>query len=633
MSKGENLIRKRRVRGGHKASVSRTLTLVKEALQTPEANASKLKQYLRLLRDKLSIIETLESEILDLVAGEEEITEEIGQADIFRETVEVAIIDIEAALAIDEQANRPTSPVTRERTPETRRETIVTEHDPQNNTEGTVQENQSPSRLRSTTSSPSPVPSTTQTQNLEQTSPRRDQTAVKSGETKIRHPKITLKKFNGDITSWTSFWDSYESSIHLNSELTDIDKFNYLRSLLEHSALEAISGLTLLSANYEEAVAILKKRFGNKQNQITKHMEALLGLEAVTSPRDLKNLCQLYDAVESHVCCLKSLGVTSSSYGSLLSSILMKKIPSELCLIISRETAKESWDLDSMMKVFEQELEARERAAVETGNAVLKRPAKEHPTTAALLTGQSPASCCYCGGTHQSQQCESVSSIEQRKQLLRQTGRCFVCLKRGHLGRDCRSSSRCTHCSAGHHNSICTASRPVGTPHVKPAQSTSTHHAPTTPASSSAVRPPQTSVHSMHVSTRMPILLQTARTRASNPHNSDLSAQVRIILYSGSQCSYVTDRLKEVLQLTSEHTESMLVKTFASEEQRMFNTASVKFECFLVELNFLKISRNAPIVWKSIFFIQCNYRQYIWRCCLPYIYHGHGPVCVQSDAV
>ena len=32
-----------------------------------------------------------------------------------------------------------------------------------------------------------------------------------------------------------------------------------------------------------------------------------------------------------------------------------------------------------------------------------------------------------------------------------------------------------------------------------------------------------------------------------------------------------------------------------------FNTASVKFECFLVELNFLKISRNAPIVWKSIF--------------------------------
>lgn len=289
MSDHENLTRKRRVRGRHKASVSRTLTLVKEALQTPEANASKLKQCLG-DSSVISYPSTLDSEILDLVAGEDEITEEIGQADIFRETVEVANIDIEAALAIDEQANRPTSSVMHERTSETRREASGTEHDPQNNIEGTVQENQLPSRLRSATSSPSPVPSTTQSQNLEQTSPRRDQTAVKSCETKIRLSKITLKKFNGDITSWTSFWDSFESSIHLNSELTDIDKFNYLRSLLEHSTLEAISGLTLSSVNYEEAVAILKKRFGNKQNQITKHMEALLGLEAVTSPRDLKNL-------------------------------------------------------------------------------------------------------------------------------------------------------------------------------------------------------------------------------------------------------------------------------------------------------------------------------------------------------
>eukprot|EP00731_Ephydatia_muelleri_P008304 Em0004g642a len=113
-----------------------------------------------------------------------------------------------------------------------------------------------------------------ESQNPEQTSPKGDQTAVKSHETKTRLPKITLKKFN------------------------DIDKFNYLRSLLEHSVLEAISGLTLSSVIYEEAVAILKKRFGNKQNQIIKHMKALLGLEAVTSPRDLKNLRQLYDAVE-----------------------------------------------------------------------------------------------------------------------------------------------------------------------------------------------------------------------------------------------------------------------------------------------------------------------------------------------
>ena len=39
--------------------------------------------------------------------------------------------------------------------------------------------------------------------------------------------------------------------------------------------------------------------------------------------------------VKSHIHCLKSVGITSSSYGNLLSSFLMKKIPSDISLIIS----------------------------------------------------------------------------------------------------------------------------------------------------------------------------------------------------------------------------------------------------------------------------------------------------------
>ena len=64
---------------------------------------------------------------------------------------------------------------------------------------------------------------------------------------------------------WTPFWDSYSSSIHENPNLSDIDKFNDLHSLLEKSAAEAISGLKITSANYQEAIDILDKRFGNQQ--------------------------------------------------------------------------------------------------------------------------------------------------------------------------------------------------------------------------------------------------------------------------------------------------------------------------------------------------------------------------------
>ena len=54
---------------------------------------------------------------------------------------------------------------------------------------------------------------------------------------------------------------------------------------------------------YSEAVAILTKRFGNQQQIVTKHMDALMGLEAVTSNHNLKDL------VDSHTRSLHSLGI------------------------------------------------------------------------------------------------------------------------------------------------------------------------------------------------------------------------------------------------------------------------------------------------------------------------------------
>ena len=89
-------------------------------------------------------------------------------------------------------------------------------------------------------------------------------------------PKIKLQSFDGDLTAWTPFWDSFRAAIPKNDALDDIDKFNYLHGLLQQTALEAISGLSLTSANYQEAVAILQKRFGIKPLIVAKHMDALI---------------------------------------------------------------------------------------------------------------------------------------------------------------------------------------------------------------------------------------------------------------------------------------------------------------------------------------------------------------------
>ena len=291
-----------------------------EAEPTSELDVKRLLQLKFSLKEKLSTLKKLDGEILDL-ADDEAVDKEIEQADAFKETMYAATESIGKHCAPGATGG-------------------------------------SPARSRA---SPEPA---------------RDAAPRSPPIARVKLPKPTIRPFNGNITTWITFWDSFKSAIDSNSGLNEIDRFNYLRSLVEKSASEAISGLTLTAGNYKEAVSILKKRFGNKQQIITKHMHILLSLEPVTSQHNLGGLRHLYDLVESQVRGLKFLGVEPSSYSSLLSSILLQKLPSELRLIVSREVSESDWNLDELLKQLECEIEARERATMSTSQ-VAKRQGRD----------------------------------------------------------------------------------------------------------------------------------------------------------------------------------------------------------------------------------------------------------------
>ena len=72
--------------------------------------------------------------------------------------------------------------------------------------------------------------------------------------------------------------------------------------LLVRSAKDAVAGLSLTAANDQEAIDILKKKFGDDSQIITRHMEAFTSLEAVTDNRDLQALSRIYDKIELDPC-------------------------------------------------------------------------------------------------------------------------------------------------------------------------------------------------------------------------------------------------------------------------------------------------------------------------------------------
>ena len=102
---------------------------------------------------------------------------------------------------------------------------------------------------------------------------------------------------------------------------------------MESSAAEAIAGLTVTSANYEEAIATLKKRFGNPQLIVDRHMESLLRKSAVLSPFDIKGLRKLHYSVEAHIRGLHALAATA--YCRILKGRMWRRMASLLLLITS----------------------------------------------------------------------------------------------------------------------------------------------------------------------------------------------------------------------------------------------------------------------------------------------------------
>ena len=230
-------------------------------------------------------------------------------------------------------------------------------------------------------------------------------------------------------------WDSYKTAVHENPVLYTIDKFNYLNTLLEGVAARSIQGLSLTADNYNSAVEILHKRFGRTQQIITSHMDELLKLPACTNDRT-SSLRYIYDQISVHIRGLASLGVSADQYGNLLIPVIMEKLPSDIRLHIARKATGEVWKIDELLEAIEKEVAAREsselKSHVNKPSSAKFRQKQDHSTANSLFTSDYKPRCVYCHAEHYSASCTDVPQAKDRKEILRKTGRCFVCLKTNH---------------------------------------------------------------------------------------------------------------------------------------------------------------------------------------------------------
>ena len=392
----------------------------------------------------------------------------------------------------------------------------------------------------------------------------------------IKPPHIEITSFDGDVLKWQEFWDQFEAAIH-KARFSSIDKMNYLKSRLTGEALNAISGYQLSKSNYDVVVDVLKRRFGNPQLIIDAHYRNLSHLPAATN--QTSSLRQCYDSIERHLRSLEAMGesVNHRHFVALISEKLPQKVLYQLYML---KADGEDWTVPKLRQLLEKHITALEMAGGEPRPTV--RPNAKYPqregsgqfyysksTAGALLASNARSTTVsrtipvqiksfYCGQSHWSDECTKVTTLQARKEKLKNS--CFKCLQRGHMSKDCRRSRQCAHCGKlGHHRSLCAKLFGIESQRSEEVRDDSSTEAQTV---SSVVEGEKAMLTSSNQ-----VLMQTA-TCTIKSISGESSLSVRMILDSGSQRTYVTEKLAKNLGLHLNPPEKLTVVTFGTEKPK-----------------------------------------------------------------
>ena len=539
----DGLRRLKAIRGGNRATVTKLEREVYSIIEgmdgsrnTNELN-TRLSSIAITLKDKQIRIDNLDQRILDS-CDLEEIEKEVEEATDVNRGINTTLMKIEQVLNGKIIEDRGTNIQAR------RDEAIATNITLTPRREEVVQPNLQSTPRQEDLTRPAENPNLSLTSNV-------------SSANQVRLPKITLPRFNGDIKKYQPFWQSFKAAVEDNESLSNIHKLNYLISSLEGKAYTALEGLDITAENYENAKKLLKDRFGKTQQIISAHMNELLILQS--SPNGTTaQLRAIYDSIQVHIRGLESLGVSSEKYGSLLIPVIMSRMPSEIALQVARKTTEDVWSITEIMGIIQKEIEAREVSRTIS--------VKEHKTERAITTNAGTTrtfisstrskviQCYFCKKGHYASECAEIKDIQKRKEILKASKRCFICLKLGHIAKVCESAIKCKVCSKRHNTVICEGGKETENKKIETQERNAT---------------------TMASKGKEGILLQTAQAIVYG-EDANKKTRVNILFDGGSQRSYVTEELRKKLGLKGEIKETVNVNTFGTSQRIKYNSELVR---------------------------------------------------------
>ncbi|MCP3665913.1 MAG: DUF1759 domain-containing protein, partial [Gammaproteobacteria bacterium] len=448
----------------------------------------------------------------------------------------------------------------------------------------------------------------------------------------IKLPKLQMKCFYGDHFKWHEFWDCFLVSVHNNTQLSVIDKFQHLSSLIKGDAEKVIAGIPLAEIHYEQAIRALQDRYGDRAILQKAHFAHIFSLSQVT--RDIHQIRSFYDELERHLRGLEAMGQDFSK-DTILLSFLENLLPMDVANYMMDWKDTEDWNMGIFRHMLQRYLKSRERTGImrfptlhidgASSRSTDREREKRPPVLqSSSFAGQSTPSenssppnnedpsngaekvikCIFCQEDgHYSDQCTKYPDLASRKE--RSKNLCSVCLKKHPEGRCYSKFWTCYYCKKkGHNRALCpemfsvvlkaaTHAVMVSDDNIPGSMQLATSLAERKEISSHAQR-----MASSNASNSNPlnfnVQFRTALTKVANQklggeNQENLSKDIRVILDTASDRSYISKTLAQQMNLLPIEEVTLLVFTFGGKGPHQMPATIVEVKIRIQDGTFMKI--------------------------------------------
>lgn len=369
-----------------------------------------------------------------------------------------------------------------------------------------------------------------------------------SSATKITQlPTLGLTVFDGNLNKFLSFWESFETTINSRSDLPDVEKFKYFKSILKGEPLDFAQRYATTSANYKVMLKDFEKEYRQTDELVYINIKNIFDIPVVKK-KNSQALRKLVSVIKTALQNLKTLGQNVDQWDAILDRIVMDKIDAE-----TLEKFKFSRIGDHSIPPIGDLLDFIDGVAGSIANNEVGASARTHSL---ILTQSSnnfkKPSCQLCkkDNRHYINQCEEYLKLSpfERLKTIKFLKLCISCLSSKHFLNSCTNTRRC-YCNGRHHSSLhksfdkttaslkVTAKRQTRNGNSSRPPSVESNHSNKSARSFLAQLSLNSNVDS--------VLLATAKINIIDESGS--SHQARVLLDTGSQCTSICSKFAKRL--------------------------------------------------------------------------------------